>query len=297
MARQTHAAPQSTACAAARRSALCRGSLLAAAMLALGCATPPPPQTPQARSATPTSINRHEPGGDAVDAHSAALERLRDMPIGTKIDKFRTIKARFPDAENWTRVRFWGHPTRAGFRYGKAGHAIAVIKYFDAEGDDAPTSCLDRFLREAQVQADQFSIDVAAVQREAREHYHSTEWRALQRLPEHVAAREAAERREAQRRKEQPHLRVHRIARPRMGEMPVARTEGRFTTLLNRDHYLAAVAAYRSWPGTCLVQAFAVRVEHDRALAEQVTDRWLDYFAPRLAWSFRLHEAPPFANR
>lgn len=79
--------------------------------------------------------------------------------------------------------------------------------------------------------------------------------------------------------------------------MPVVTTWGQMQTLSNRDRYLAAVVAYRSWPGTCLVQGFGVKVGSDEALARQVLERWVLEHAPLLAWSTDLRERPPFKNR
>ena len=79
--------------------------------------------------------------------------------------------------------------------------------------------------------------------------------------------------------------------------MPVMRASGRFVTLLNSDRYLVAAVAYQSWPGSCLVQGFAVKIGSDELLARKVIDRWLSEMAPALVWRRRLREQPPFENR
>jgi len=79
--------------------------------------------------------------------------------------------------------------------------------------------------------------------------------------------------------------------------MPVARVSGRFTTLLNTDRYLGAIVAYRSWPGTCLVEGFVVKIGSDEALAKRTVDRWVTDMAPKTLWAGRLHAAPAFRNR
>lgn len=81
------------------------------------------------------------------------------------------------------------------------------------------------------------------------------------------------------------------------GDMPIIRTSGEFTTLFNRDRYLGAMVAYDSWPGTCLVQGFAVKVGSDEALAEKVLDRWLEEMAPILRWKRELREQPEIKDR
>ena len=80
-------------------------------------------------------------------------------------------------------------------------------------------------------------------------------------------------------------------------DMPVLLTSGEFQTLLNDDRWLAAAVAYRSWPGTCLVQAYAVKVGSDEELAHRVVARWLAEMAPELRWKGHLRERPPIANR
>ncbi|MSP26105.1 MAG: hypothetical protein EXR75_13295 [Myxococcales bacterium] len=86
---------------------------------------------------------------------------------------------------------------------------------------------------------------------------------------------------------------------PRYGyaEMPFVRTSGAFMTVFNQDRYIGAAVAYRSWPGTCLIQGFAVRIGTDELLARRVVDRWLSEFAPLLSWGVRLRAAPPIQNR
>jgi len=79
--------------------------------------------------------------------------------------------------------------------------------------------------------------------------------------------------------------------------MPYVRGSGEFTAIFTRHRYVGAVAAYRSWPGTCLVHSFAVRVGTDPALAQAVVDRWLEELAPRTRWLPRARSAPKFENR
>lgn len=79
--------------------------------------------------------------------------------------------------------------------------------------------------------------------------------------------------------------------------MPYVRGSGEFTVLFRRHRYVGAVAATRSWPGTCLVHTFAVRVGTDEALANQVVDRWLAEQAPKTSWLPHLRRAPRVENR
>lgn len=397
---------------------------LAWLLLACGCATAPArPATVAERTPSPGSISRDNPGGDAVHPADAALSRLLEEPIGTKLDRFQTLKARFPDIGNWRRVRFFGHPTRAGFRYGKdPAYAMGAIEYREAEGDDTPAACLQSFLRRGARLAQTFEIEMGPVHREVGRHYRgpeSVDWvehekrqkRKRQRRQERLAKRReqrkqrlavvraraeqvARRRKQAQNRRiadtfeewskrpapaaradasapppagrdptptdgatksdEQiaetstalrarrdqlrrliqlgPKLRAvgrrapqgatrARRASPRrdrpgptrqelwdlrwqrheerygMATMPALHTWGRFNTLIDNEPYLGAAVAYHSWPGTCLVQGFAVKVGTDETLASKVLRRWIEELAPRLLWVERLREAPPIENR
>ncbi len=111
-------------------------------------------------------------GGDAEEPIDAALERLLSEKITRKVDKWLTLNVYMPDGKNWKRVRFWGYPTRAGYRYGKEPHvAMGVVTYTKAEGgDDSPTACLKAFAEKARETADEFDVDVADLHRETRTH-------------------------------------------------------------------------------------------------------------------------------
>ncbi|MBW2454917.1 MAG: hypothetical protein JRI68_10415 [Deltaproteobacteria bacterium] len=409
--------------------------LLAAIGIVGGCAHGPSrPSTMAERTPTPGSVTRDNPAGDAEAQVDAALTRLLEQPPAFKRDRFRTLNTRLTDHKTWKRVRFWGHPTRAAYRYGKDGYAVAVVAYFDAEGDDSPRSCLERFVRDAQGTAESFDVAVGPRRRELHSHYRgpeSVDWveherlakkrraerqkrmaelrrKAIARLPKiklRRAQRRAALKRRAQT-KRTPHpppkvvsqppgsgikpsaaassraaepkpansagqpppagsasqpppvgsasqpppagsakpgianqpsarqprkivMRFNRLRalakqakrketwrrrhRPRRhtpaqrwqwreqrygkADMPVIRVSAQFDTVLVQDRYLAAVAAYQSWPDTCLVQGFAVRVGSDETVAQKVIDRWVRDLAGKLVWFGNLREAPPFENR
>jgi hypothetical protein len=81
-----------------------------------------------------------EPGGDADDPHRAALVRLLEAPWGARNDKGDQLLAPLPDWENWKRVRYWGFDHIAGFRYGKAYHAVSVARVQELSTGTTPTS-------------------------------------------------------------------------------------------------------------------------------------------------------------
>ena len=228
------------------------------------------PSSPEERKPTPSTVTRENPGGDAAHPVDAALTRLLQEPIGLHVDKFETLEVPLADRLHWRRVRFIGYPTRAGFRYGDDHFAVVLLDYRQAEGGDTPAECLSRFVDRAYDMAARFDLEVDKVEQ------------GLHKPAESEAA-------------------VWRIGAvppdKSVDAIPFARAAGHFTTLTNRDHYLTAVVGYRSWPGTCLVHGFAVRIGSDEALATRVVDRWMAELAPRLRWQGRVHATPPIEDR
>ncbi len=241
--------------------------LVVTAALISACGAKPPRVVAPPSAA---SISKKQPGGDSQDPHEAALQRLLTEPNRSHQDRFRTLRVMLPDRKNWRRVRFYGHPTRANFRYGDDHHAVAVISYEKARSGDSPSQCLEQMIGRARPLADRFSFAIGAIDHTVSEHPLGTE----------RFGRPVRERR-----------------RSRSSPMAIASLGGEFETLFNTDAYRAAVAAYSSWPGTCLVQGFAVRIGSDADLAQAVVERWLTHSAPRLRWSVRLRATPKFANR
>jgi hypothetical protein len=376
------------------------------ALLLAGCTLQPPrPSTPAERTPTPSSVSRDNPGGDAANPVDAALTRLLEHPSGYRLDKFRTINVALPDHGHWRRVRFFGHPTRASFRYGDDAYAMVVLKYFESD-NNAPGVCLAKTLEAASDVAHTFDVELGEFEhellrhargaesvdwetREAKMHEQRAElrrrvlaWRrhrvALARKERLEALQRAARERKARQAEASkqdptpdavapeaaatqpdatqpdatrpdasssatpaasaapavrpiirgPRMRAHHVARmlpllrqrvvvppppppepprkPRYdsstwawggADMPVVRTWGQMHTLVNDDRYVAAIAAYESWPGTCLVQGFAVKVGSDEELARRVVERWLAENAPILSWSGNLRDQPRIENR
>ena len=85
-----------------------------------------PPGQPPAAPPTPASVSVKEPGGDAADPHTAALDRLTTAPWGTRNDKDDQVFVPLPDSENWKRVRYFGVEHYVGFRYGDDHHAMVI---------------------------------------------------------------------------------------------------------------------------------------------------------------------------
>jgi hypothetical protein len=264
-------------------------------MLASGCATAVPPSPPEARTPTPVTVTKENPAGDAKEPEDAALTRLLKEPIGNRFDRFHTLMLAVPDVGNWRRVRIFGHPTRVTYRYGDKHYAIDMVDYRAADGgQDSPDACLARFVARASEEAERYSVNVGPIERGVSnyrpgpEANHLLGERDAAPAPLFDAARQSGTQRVAAQ---------AQAPEDRMLPMPYVRVAGSFATLFNRDRYLGVVAAYRSWPGTCLVHAFAARVGTDEALARKVIDRWVADLAPRLEWTARVTSAPPFEDR
>src|SRR6185436_17044456 len=92
------------------------------------------PARPPGAPPTPSTVTSSHPGGDAADAEAAALERLVTEGWGTHRDRWKTLKVPLADRKHWKRVRLWGQPTRATYRYGDEHYAVTTIWYQPIEG-------------------------------------------------------------------------------------------------------------------------------------------------------------------
>jgi hypothetical protein len=208
---------------------------------------------PPGRPPTPTSVTRANPGGDADDPERAALERLAGEPWGYRRDRFNTLRVPLADGQHWQRIKLLGYPTRATYRFGDQHYAMIGIWYTPIEGDNDPDTCLDKLLAEALPVAEAYGVRVGETQ--------------LVRTEQRVENEE----------------------RPLLIKL----MEGSYESLFESNDYVGALAAYQSWPGTCLVEGFAVVATKHRALAIKVRDRWVAEGLPKLAWDKKIFEAPP----
>jgi hypothetical protein len=221
---------------------------------ASGCGSAPkqaPGQPP-----TPGSITSDNPGGDASDPERAALERLLKEPWGHRRDRWGTLRVPLADAKNWRRVRIWGHPTRATFRYGDDHHAIVTIWYTPIEGANDPDACMAKFLDYARPIGDSYGVHLGDAQ--------------VVRMNQAVGS----------------------DVRP----IVVQLLDGSMEGITGTEEYVGAIAAYQSWPGTCLVQGFAAAAKH-RSVAIKVRDRWVAEAAAELEWESKVKDAPPTTAR
>lgn len=243
--------------AALHMKTMLRFSSLPFLVLALGCCSNNvPPETPEAlpdRPPTPASVTKQKPGGDAADPTKAALDRLLQQPFEAKRrDRWGTLRVPLADWKNWRRIRIWGHPTRATFQYGDDYTAMVVLRYSDIEGPNDPEHCLANFMKHASPVADNYGIRLG----------------------------------------ESKLVSTSQQTRGQAQPILVRLQEGGVDSVIVSDDYVGFMAAYQSWPGTCLVQGFAVVSTDHPELATKVRDRWVTEAIAKLAWDKKVNEAP-----
>ena len=85
-------------------------------------------------------MTQDAPGGDAIDPHTAALNRQLTESVGSQRDKDNQLIVPLADWKNWRRVRFRLINHFTGFRYGKDYHALNVAFVNKTPGIEHPTS-------------------------------------------------------------------------------------------------------------------------------------------------------------
>lgn len=218
--------------------------------------SPPPPPKPPEAPPTPKSVTVKNPGGDSTDPEYAALQLLERAPWGERRDRANALRAQLADPRHWRRVRLWNYPTRMSFRFGDEHWGVVSVFYKPANGPDDPESCLRRFLDAQKPLAESLGV-------------HGSEVRLVRTLQQGEVT-----------------------SKPMVISIIDASVE------LGGDtkQYAGALAAYSSWPGTCLLQAFVASARH-KDLANRVRERWVAEGAPRLSWNPRVTEAPKFEDR
>ncbi len=226
--------------------------------VALGCSAPTLPPRPAGLPPTPQTVTVQNPGGDAADPELAALERLAAEPWGSRRDRFNTLIIPLIDARHWQRVRLWGYPSRAAFRFGDDHHGILALWYRPTTEDSDPEACLTRFIADARPAAEAFGARIVASH--------------LVHTTQHAG----------------------HASHPMVVQVIDAEVAGFF----GEDRaYAGALAAYHTWPGTCLIEGFVVAATRHGALAARIRDRWVSEGATALMWHPRLFEAPAFEDK
>ena len=227
-----------------------RGTLLFSALLGLVACSGPPvqPKVAVAASAPPRDDGGAAKGGGGGDEHAAALEQLKTAPVLVLWrDRQNTVRIPLPDARAWVRVKFWSVPSLVGFRYGKQHHAVVGAFVTHVDDNSVPGACTKSFEAWANPWVEAFEVELQ------REPPVAVGWRPQ---PESNAT-------------------------PAIVEMEsvFAKT----ATLLARDNYAGAYAAYPAWGKTaCLIVGMAAPSRGEDARAKAVRDRFVRDVLPKV---------------
>ena len=273
------------------------GVVACVAALALGSAgcsssavqstTPSKPVTP---SPPPRDDGKPAQGGDGGDLHSAALEQLRIAPTGPKTDKQNSIVVPLPDAPNWTRVRFLTVPGLVGFRYGKSHHAIVAGFVTHVDDNTVEGACSKSFESWAMPWVEAFEVDL----------HHDAPAAFPWTLPAAPVVAAPAPPPDPSPPVVAPatispgsvlgRLRLGRPQAPpappsvpkRIAIVDVDPLYAKTATILSRESYAAAWAAYPAWDKACLIVGVAVPARDDEARAREVRDRFVKDVLPNV---------------
>jgi hypothetical protein len=184
-------------------------------------------------------------GGAGGEDHSAALEQLKIARMDWRIDKQGTMKLLLPDAEHWTRVKFWGVPSLVGFRYGKDHHAIVAAFVTHVDDNTAPGACTKSFEAWANPWVEAFDVEVK----------HDAPQAVTWTPPQKGVG---------------------------MQIVDIDPLFARTATLAAHDAYAGVYATYPAWKGACLVVGIAVPARDDEERAREVRDRFSKEVLPKL---------------
>ena len=233
------------------------GCLILSALGLTAGCAPPPPTKPPGVPPTPKSMTVANPGGDAADPELVALQLLEQGAWSERRDRQGTISLVLPDLKHWRRVRLWGYPTRVAFRFGDEHYAVISVWYEPAKGSDDPESCLKRFLDAQRPVADMFGVRASEV-------------RVVKTLQQGETS-----------------------SKP----MVISIIDAAVESSAEQREYAGALAAYESFPGTCLLQGFVASAGKHKELANRVRERWVAEGATKLAWTPKVTEAPKIDSR
>ncbi|MDP9036022.1 MAG: hypothetical protein M3O50_14575 [Myxococcota bacterium] len=150
-------------CLATRSAAsLAAAALLSFSVLCNACSGTRPSHTQVVAPAPPPRDDgKPAEGGEGGQQHAAALEQLKVAKLDWRDDPQRTLRLPLPDAEHWTRVKFWGVKSLVGFRYGKDHHAIVGAFVVHVPDEAAPGVCSKSFEDWAQPWVESFEVAIA----------------------------------------------------------------------------------------------------------------------------------------
>jgi hypothetical protein len=188
-------------------------------------------------------------GQQGGDAHSAALEQLLVAPIAPGVDKQNSLRVPLPDAAHWTRVRFLTVKSLVGFRYGKEHHAIVAAFVTNVDDNEATGACDKSFEKWATPWIEAFDVEVQ------HDPPSAFSWSPMPSTPS---------------------------APKKIAIVDVDPVQAKTATVLQRESYAAAWAAYPAWERSCLVVGVAIPAREDANRATAVRDRFVKEVFPKL---------------
>lgn len=222
-------------------------ALGAAACSTAAAATPIHTQVPAA--SPPRDDGQPAQGGSGGTVHAAALEQLKLAPTAPRPDKQNSVVVPLPDAEHWTRVKFLTLPSLVGFRYGKAHHAIVAAFVTHVDDNKVDGACSKSFESWAMPFVQAFEVDLK------HEAPAAFAWSPPAPKP--------------------PAPRVVSI-------VDIDAVTAKTATVLDRDSYAAAWAAYPAWDKACLIVGVAIPARDDEARAKAARDRFVADVLPKV---------------
>jgi hypothetical protein len=217
------------------------------------------PAKPVAPSPPPRDDGQPAQGGNGGDVHSAALEQLRTAPTAPKTDKQNSVAIPLPDAPNWTRVRFLTVPGLVGFRYGKSHHAIVAGFVTHVDDNTVEGACSKSFESWATPWIEAFEVDL----------HHDAPAAFPWTLPVAPVPKP-------------PPGTTATIAPKKIAIVDVDPLYAKTATVLSRESYAAAWAAYPAWDKACLIVGVAVPARDDEVRARDVRDRFVKEVFPKV---------------
>lgn len=231
--------------------------VLLAAAATSGCSKVTAPASPRAVTAAPPPRDdgASAKGGGSAATHSAALEQLKVAPIAPKLDKQKSVAVPLPDAAHWTRVRFLTVKSLVGFRYGRDHHAVVGAFITHVPDNTVQGACNKSFEDWAAPLVETFEVELK------HEPPVAFAWSAPSPPPAESGA---------------PTVK-------RISIVDVDALSAKTATVLSRESYEAAWAAYPAWGNTaCLVLGMAVPANEDHARAREVRDRFVRDVFPKV---------------
>lgn len=195
--------------------------------------------------------------------HSAALEQLKTAPIRPLKDKQNSVLIPLPDAEHWTRVKFMTVPSLVGFRYGKSHHGIVAAFVTHVDDNQVDGACTKSFESWAMPLVEAFEVEL--------HHDAPAAFAWSPPLPKTPRPPPGT-----------PWDQWPATPPRKVSIIDVDPVRAKTATVLSRESYAAAWAAYPAWDKACLVVGVALPARDDDARAQAVRDRFVAEVFPKV---------------